>query len=249
MVALGYLAAVLAMLKMKRHAGLDAEQVFDISMISIVGGILGARIFYVVQFWSRDGFDEDLLLALRIDKGGLVFYGGFICALLALWIYCRRKKLGVLKVVDMMAPALAVGHAFGRIGCFLQGCCFGKPTDMPWAAVFPQGTMPAAKFPDLGAVPPCSAQLHPVQLYESFANFALFGVLMLLAGRMKDGRIAATYLIGYGVIRFSLEFFRGDHSDFLFGALTPSQTISLAFLIPFGAILFIVLGRRKDANA
>ena len=248
-VALGYLSAVLAMLRMKRHAGLDSEQVFDLSMITIVAGILGARIFYVVQFWSRDGFADDLLMIVRIDKGGLVFYGGFICALLGVWLYCRRKSLAPLKVMDMMAPALAVGHAFGRIGCFFQGCCYGQPSSLPWAVSFPQGTLPTTKYPDFSASLSCSEALHPVQLYESFANFALFGILLLLAGRMKPGRLAALYMIGYGLLRFSLEFFRGDNTDFLFGVLSPGQAVSVLFVIPFGIILFILLGRRKDVEA
>ena len=246
MVALGYLASVFAMLRLKENAGLDTEQVFDLSMITIVAGLLGSRIFYVIQFWSRDGFADNFFLIFRIDKGGLVFYGGFICALAGIWIYCRRKKFSVLKVMDMMAPALAAGHAFGRIGCFLQGCCFGKPTELPWAVFFPQGTLPASRFPDLSSGDSCSVGIHPVQIYESLSNFAIFGILFALSGRMKPGRIAATYLIAYGVMRFIWEFFRGDHTDFAFQTFTPSQTISLFFVIPLGIILFIFLGRRKD---
>lgn len=249
MAALGYLASVLVMLRLRKHAGLEAEQVFDLSMITIIGGLLGARVFYVIQFWSRDGFASDPLMILRIDKGGLVFYGGFICAIVGILIYCMRKKFSILKVMDIMAPGLAAGHAFGRIGCFLQGCCFGKPSELPWAVTFPQGTLPAIKFPDISALPPCSSALHPVQLYECVANIVLFGVLFMLAGRMKAGRMAALYLIGYGVVRLSTEFFRGDHTDFAFGVFTPSQTISLFFLIPFGMLLFVLLGRRKDAGA
>ena len=251
MVALGYLSSVLAMLRMRRFAGLDSEQVFDLSMITIVLGILGARIFYVIQFWGRGGFADDPLQIIRIDKGGLVFYGGFICAILGVWIYIKRKKLSVLGVLDMMAPALAVGHAFGRIGCFLQGCCFGTPTNLPWAVSFPVGTLPTERFPDLvsGATQACSAGLHPVQLYESISLFTLFGILMLFGGRLKPGCLAALYLTAYGFIRFSLEFFRGDHTDFFMGILTPSQVISISFLIPCGVILFIYLWRRKDATA
>ncbi len=253
MVALGFLAGVLAMVWRRKFASIETEQIFDLSLVAMFAGILGARIFYVVQFWSE--FSGSPVLILRIDKGGLVFYGGFICAFASIAVYCWRKRLATLKVLDLMAPALALAHAFGRIGCFLQGCCYGKPSDAAWSVVFPGGTLPAARYPDISKVNEagnvlCSLSLHPAQLYESAANFLLFGLLLALQGRMKrPGQLAAVYMLAYGVLRFVWEAFRGDSTEFLFGLFTPSQAISVFFTIPFGVIFFIILGRRSNAPA
>ncbi len=247
MVALGYLASVLAMLWTKRYAKLTTDQVFDFSMITIVAGIAGARIFYVLQFWHRDGFADNPLSIVRIDKGGLVFYGGFICALIGIWLYCRMKKFAPMKIMDMMVPGLAVGHAFGRIGCFLQGCCFGRPCGVPWAVEFPHGAPAAMRYPDPDSAQGCSLPVHPTQLYECVANFAIFGILMALGGRLKPGCLSALYLLLYGVMRFTVECFRGDHTDHVLGVLTPSQAISVFLIIPLGLILFVWLWR-KDAK-
>jgi len=253
MVALGFLAGVSAMAWRRRFASMETEQIFDIALVAMVAGIVGARIFYVIQFWGE--FRDNWAMIVRIDKGGLVFYGGFICAFAALALYCKRKKLETLKVLDLLAPSLALAHAFGRIGCFLQGCCYGKPSSVFWSVSFPSGTLPTARYPDVSRLGEsghtlCSLGLHPVQLYESSANFLLFAVLLLFQGKMKPGQLAAVYMVAYGVLRFVWEIFRGDSTDFLFGVLTPSQAISLFFTIPFGLILFVILGRRgKDVPA
>lgn len=229
MVALGFVCAVSMLMLNRKHANVDSEQISDIALYGMISGIVGARIFYVVQFW--DQYRGNLLEIIRIDHGGLVFYGGLICTISVLLIYCLRKKLVVLNVLDIFGPALAIGHAFGRIGCFMNGCCYGKPSDISCAVRFPEGSAPAAAFP--------GRSVHPVQLYEAAFNIVLAAVLFLLLrkAKLKPGMIAAIYLIAYGVARFLFEFLRGDHKYFAFNLVTPSQSICPIVLLAGIALL------------
>jgi phosphatidylglycerol:prolipoprotein diacylglycerol transferase len=237
MVALGFVCAVSMLMFNRKHAKLDSEQISDIALYGMISGIVGARIFYVVQFW--DQYRTNLLEIVRIDHGGLVFYGGFICAVSVVIVYCRRKKLAVLNVFDVFGPAMAIGHAFGRIGCFLNGCCYGKPSDIFCAVRFPEGSAPSMAFP--------GRNVHPVQIYEAIFNIVLAAVLMLLLrkAKLKPGMIASIYLIAYGVARFLFEFLRGDHKDFVFSRLTPSQSICLIVASVGIALLFYCSKRTK----
>lgn len=235
MIACGLMGAVILLQRNRRYAGLSAEQVSDMVLYTVISGILGARIFYVLQFW--DQFKYEPAEIIRIDHGGLVFYGGFICALFTTCVYCKWKKISIPELLDIYSPSLALAHAFGRIGCFMNGCCFGKPSDSWWAVQFPQGYTPASVFP--------FQKLHPVQLYEAFCNILLFILLQFCIKKLKPGRLAALYAIGYGILRFGLEFFRGDHKNLIFNALTPAQFISL-LMIPAGIVFWIYLQRTDE---
>ena len=230
MVALGFVCAVSMLMLNRKHAGIDSEQISDIALYGMISGILGARIFYVVEFW--DQYRGNLLEIVRIDHGGLVFYGGFICAIMVVLVYCRMKKLLILNILDIFGPAMAVGHAFGRIGCFMNGCCYGKPSEIFCAVHFPEGSAPAAAFP--------GQSVHPVQLYEASFNIVLATVLVLLLRKekLKPGMIASIYLISYGVARFLFELLRGDHRDFVFNLLTPSQSICPIVVLAGIALMF-----------
>ena len=142
MAAIGVMAAYLLLRRNRRMAGLTEERVADIMFVTLASGILGARLFYVVQFWNRyiaykvvNGVpvprttSETFIEIFRIDHGGLVFYGGLICASAALILYCYRKKIDFMRFADAFVPSLAIGHAVGRIGCFINGCCYGKACD------------------------------------------------------------------------------------------------------------------------
>ena len=235
MVAIGFVCAVSMLMLNRKHARISSEQISDIALYGMISGILGARIFYVAEFW--DQYRGNLPEIVRIDHGGLVFYGGFICAITMLLIYCRVKKLAVLNILDIFGPAMAIGHAFGRIGCFLNGCCFGKPSDISCAVRFPAGSAPAAAFP--------GQSVHPVQLYEAVFNLLLAAVLVLLLrkAKLKPGMIASIYLIAYGVARFLFEFLRGDHKDFVFNLLTPSQAICP--IVVLAGIALMVYSKRN----
>ena len=249
MVALGFVLAILVLLKERTRAGITADNMFDLGLIAVFGGVFGARLFYVIQFHHQ--FAGKPLEVFRIDKGGLVFYGGFLLAFLVVWRYCRWKKISFLRVMDIFAPAVAMGHASGRIGCFLQGCCFGRPTSSWPSAVFPAGSAPALRYPaepaDLyaGVRTACdSLPLIPVQLYEAACNFLIALLLIWLLKKIRrPGGVAAIYLAAYAVMRFCMELMRGDHTDHI-GMFTPSQAIALFVMLPVAAVVFYFAGRK-----
>ena len=239
-IAAGFLLATGLMLRLRRFAGMNRDHVFDIAVLSIISGIIGARVFFVIQFWDEYFAGRPFSAVFRVDKGGIVFYGGFIAAFASLCLYAMRKKLSIRLILDLAAPAIALGHAFGRLGCFLQGCCFGRcaPEGFPGAVRFPAGSMPFHRYPGPDGMH--SLPLYPVQLYECVLNLVLCAVLVfLLRKNRKPGRIAALYLLAYAAIRFTIEFFRGDHTDSFLG-MTPSQNIALFVMLPLGVLVYFL---------
>lgn len=237
MAALGFLAACGIMQWNRRYAKLSGDQVTNIVMLAMISGILGARIFYVAQNWSF--YRNHLNAIIRIDQGGLVFYGGFILATLTLIVYLRRIKCAdYIRVLDIVAPALAAAHALGRVGCFLNGCCYGKPAQICWAVVYDAGSEPFRRY---GSQP-----LHPVQIYEALLNIILAIGLFFLVRKAKRGLAMSVYILAYGILRFVDEFFRGDHSDFVSG-FTPAQVIGFA-MIPLGIFLSVKFLRQTSRN-
>lgn len=221
MVALGFLGAVWHWNHLARRQGLPEGLGSDLGLIVIVGGILGARVAYILS--NLDHYLAHPLEMLRIDQGGLIFYGGFILATLAVIVFARVRGLPLLRVGDFTVSALPLGHAMGRIGCFLNGCCYGAPTDVPWATYV------------------ADAMRHPVQLYEASFNFILYAVLHLLLRTARTGQVVAVYLMSYGTWRFLIEFLRGD-DRLRTGGLDAAQLISLG-LILIGAGLALGLRR------
>lgn len=223
LVAAAFLAAVAHWNRLgrkeKRPPGFGSEMGFWMMLC----GIVGARIAYVAANWSM--FSTDPLEILRIDRGGLVFYGGFIGAAAALVVMARVRREPVLRLGDFAVTGLPLGHAIGRIGCFLNGCCYGSPTTLPWC------------------VHSNDACRHPTQLIESLLNFVLYGLLLRFFGRRKkDGEALALYLMIYPPGRFLVEFLRGDERLRWLG-LDAAQGISVLLLIA-GAALWVMLRRR-----
>lgn len=237
MAALGFLSAYFIIYLNRKRAGMNSDQVASLLFVSIICGIGGARIFYVIRFWNQ--FRGNLLEIFRIDHGGLVFYGGFFLVIAALFIFCHKNKLNLPAVLDIIAPGLAIGHAFGRIGCFLNGCCYGKPTQCFLGVTYPENSAPGQHYHEL--------TLHPVQLYEATANVVFFLILLFMMKRVKRGQLMSIYIFGYGTLRFCDEFFRGDHTNLWFGTLTQAQVTGL-ILIPIGIILFMYFQRKNDTN-
>lgn len=228
MAALGFLLGLTLIQLNRKYAKLSSDQVTNIVMLGMISGVIGARIFYVVQNWNY--YSSNPASIIRIDQGGLVFYGGFILAFILIVFYLRKFcRADVIRTLDVMAPALAAAHSLGRIGCFLNGCCYGKPAQIFWAAAYPAGSEPYQKYGNL--------TLHPVQIYEAVLNIVLASVLFYLARKCRRGISMSVYLLCYGLLRFVDEFFRGDHSDFVQG-FTPAQVIGFA-MIPAGLILLI----------
>ena len=197
--------------------------------------------------------DSQSILWKTIDfrSGGLVFYGGFIGAALAVILYIRlHGKQPLWKVADAFAPSIPLGHALGRLGCLMFGCCFGIECDLPWAVQFPAHS-PA--FDALGQAPGDAAyslHVHPTQIYSALLNVALYGGLAWLYRHKRfDGQVFGLYLVGYSINRFIVEFFRGDYQveQLWFDWIKPGQQLSL-FLLPIGIALIMYLRRRPMAE-
>lgn len=215
--------------------GISGETIADLGPWLIIGAIVGARLLYVVSYWREQFADQPFSEIFMIQHGGLVFYGGFIGSTLAYLLYCRLKQLPLRKVADILAPSVSLGHAFGRIGCLLNGCCYGRACSLPWSIRYPVGnSAQAPTFP-----------VHPTQIYEALLNLGLYAGLAWVYRRKKfDGQVLAYYLIGYAVIRSTVELFRGDYPayQYLGGWFTPAHWVSLPMLV-VGLILLGVLPR------
>lgn len=253
MAATGFLVSLAVLQHKRQYARMSSDQVLDVSIIVVVCGIVGARIAYVIQFFYQ--FQGHFWKIFRVDQGGLVFYGGFILAVLVILQYIWRHHLSLPRVLDICAPALAVGHAFGRIGCFIQGCCFGIPC-AAFGRVYPPGAPGAMRYPDpdtvltnlekYGKAAASSMPLFPVQLFESAGNFLIGLMLLFLFKKVrKTGWIAAAYCLAYGTLRFVLEFFRGDHADRILG-LTRAQLVGLFIMLPVGVFFFVYFNRHGE---
>lgn len=238
MVALGFFFAISAVTSEARRKNLDADAIVNLLFGLILWGIVGSRLLFVALEWHS--YVDRPLSILNIREGGLVFQGGLVCAALYAVISITRQKLPFWKTVDAVIIGVPLGHAFGRLGCTAAGCCYGQPTDLPWAITFTDPGVAGA---------PLNVPLHPVQLYESIGNLAIFTLLMVIARRgvfRSDGRILALYLLAYPLLRYVTELFRGDEvrgfflQDRLGHALSTSQAISLVeLLIGFGLTVYL----------
>ena len=234
MIALAFLAGLWTAARRARRENISGERIGDVVLWLMVGGILGARIVYVATYWKDEFASQPLSEVFMIQHGGLVYYGGFIGAAIAGIIYIRwKKQLPLWKTADVLAPSVALGNVFGRIGCLLNGCCYGRPANLPWAIHFPSDH-PTAGLP-----------VHPAEIYDALNNFILYLLLALLFRRKKfDGEVFATYLIGYAVTRTVMEYFRGDYPlDQIHLGLTPGELISIPIFIT-GLALGIILSIR-----
>lgn len=225
----------------KKH-GLDPQKVQDLGIASIIAGLVGAKLLLVVV--DFDQYRASPRALLDVLQSGGVFYGGLIGALPVAWWYIRKHALPVFSTLDVMAPAVALGQCIGRLACFAAGCCFGAPSTLPWSVIFHSEDAHALVGVPLG-VP-----LHPSQLYESLGTLLLlFGLLALLKRRRFKGQVFLAYLIVYAVLRFTLEFFRGDvaRGTVFGGALSTSQFIAIVVVFLALAALPVIAKRPQDA--
>ncbi len=236
MIVCGFLLCLWLLRGRSRRMGLDPTAMFDAAVFALMGGIIGARVFFVIHHWEH--YADNPILIVRLDLGGLTFYGGLIGGAVGLLLTVRRRRLPLLRTLDVGASLVPLGHAFGRVGCFLNGCCAGRPTES-WVGVrFPPESV-AYQAQGI-AVPAECPRLHPTQLYEVAYELAFFAVLsFVLTRRRRDGDVAWLYAVLYGCGRFVNEFFRADHAPLeSFGGLTGFQVMSLA-LAAFGAIMLV----------
>jgi phosphatidylglycerol:prolipoprotein diacylglycerol transferase len=216
-----------------RRKGLDGDAILDMAPWVLIASIVGARLIFVAQNWAE--FSANPSEVFKVWTGGLTFYGGLAGALLA-GVWCAwRRRLPFWRFADAVAPSVALGYAIGRVGCFLNGCCYGSPTDLPWACRFPDATL-------LGGLTPPS---HPVQLYAAVVNLGIFAVLYWLNQRaVVPGQVFLSFLMLYSLYRFGAEFLRrGATAEVVAGGITSGQLVSLAVAI--GALLGLVLSRSR----
>ncbi|MGC4086097.1 MAG: prolipoprotein diacylglyceryl transferase [Vicinamibacterales bacterium] len=240
LLAAAYLLGLkLAMVRAKAR-GLDEARVLDLGIYIIISALVGAKLLLVVTDFKTFVNDPSELVTLA--RSGGVFYGGLILAVtVALW-YITRIGLPLWTTTDVFAPGIALGHVVGRFGCFFAGCCWGKPTDVPWAITF---TNPYAAA-NVGT--PLNVPLHPTQLYEAGAEALILALLLATEkkGRPYPGRTFWVYMLLYAISRFIIEFYRNDPRGAVL-MFSTSQFISLV-LAPLSVIMLVVL-RRTSTTA
>lgn len=233
MIALGVIFAYVTAEYRARKQRLAYEQVFYLTIWCLLGGFAGAKLLFWITEWNTVVSDPVYMLQTMPD--GFVVYGGIIGGILAGYIFCRRKKLKFLEYFDLMMPSIALAQGFGRIGCFLAGCCYGEETGCALSITFRESEFA-----------PNNVALVPTQLYSSALNFLHFFLLLFVARHKKaDGQVAAVYLVLYSAGRFVLEFFRGDLERGSVGILSTSQFISI-FAGAAGAFLLCRTMRKKS---
>jgi phosphatidylglycerol:prolipoprotein diacylglycerol transferase len=223
-VALAFFTAITYLsnqIKKSKEKILSQDELCFLFIYIIISGIIGARLLFV--FLNPQDFALDFMLVFKLWRGGLTYYGGFIATAIFMLTYAIIKKISILKLGDFFTPALALGHAIGRIGCFFAGCCYGKETNVAWSVV----------FRDKSSLAVLGARLHPTQLYEAFGNFLIFFILYFYSKKeYEKGFLISFYFISYAVLKFVVEFFRGDpdRGGQYFG-LSVSQVLSLTLFI------------------
>lgn len=236
-IALGALLGILFVSHEAKREGLNQQILLDLVFYLLIAAIIGSRVFYIIVnpgYYLNHPHEMPM-----IWRGGLVFYGGFIAALPVCYLYLKKHRLPFLKTCDILAPGLAIGECMGRIGCFFAGCCYGKPTDLPWGVTF---THPNS-LAQLGV------SLHPTQLYTS-AHALLTFIVLVSFRRLKPaaGQTVFLYMLLYALGRLIIEPFRGDERGLrIAGHLTLTQTIAI-ILIPIALGMIVSLGRRKNAS-
>jgi len=238
LLAAAYLLGLQFAIVRARTRGLDARRVMDLGIWIIVSALLGAKLMLLVVDFRR--FTQSPRDLLELARSAGVFYGGLIAAVVVAVYYLRRHGLPLWTTTDVFAPGIALGPIVGRLGCLMAGCCFGRPTSVPWAITFHNPVAAA----NVGT--PLGEPLHPTQLYEAGAELLILAFLLRLEklGRPFPGRTFWSYILVYAISRFIIEFYRGD-SRGMIGPLSTSQFVS-AILVPVAIVMLVVLGRRYD---
>jgi phosphatidylglycerol:prolipoprotein diacylglycerol transferase len=219
-----------------------AARVTDMAVWVLIAGLVGAKLLLVAVDWRY--FSRNPREIFSIFQSGGVFYGGLIAGILVAWWYARHHDLRGWPTADVLAPGVVLGQAIGRLGCFSAGCCWGKPTQVPWAVTFTD--VYAARA--VGT--PMDTPLHPSQIYESVAAFLIFLFLLWLAPRKRfHGQVVLAYVALYSVVRFGLEFLRGDSDRGAWWGGTVSTSQLIAVVLVLGVAVLLPRLRRTQAVA
>lgn len=227
MLAVSFLAALWYVKRKAPGSGISPVVIETLAFYVMLGVVIGGRLLYAVFHWTQ--YQNDLIGIIRIWEGGMMFFGGFLGGFLLGALYMRKQKISVLRMSDLVAPSLGLGLFFTRIGCFLNGCCFGEPSTLPWAVRFPPECV-------AGTSPIGTQSLHPAQLYESVFGLALFFFLNNRLGKAsRSGTVFAQFLIFYGAFRFGIDLIRYYENSANYWI---NQVIALGLIIG-GVALFI----------
>ncbi len=268
LIATAFLTGIWLAQREARRRGQDPERLADLSFWILVAALVGSRVYFILVNWG-DYFGERAVVTTAVGRlprilafweGGLVFYGGFIGAALTAWWYMRRHRMAFLPYADTLIPSVAFGHFLGRIGCFAAGCCWGGPVHahLPWAVRFPPQSLAYQTFAareNAGAFLATdrltTVPIHPVQLYESFGELAIFLLLVLVVRPRKafHGQVLATWLLCYAVLRTVVELFRADVERGVVRGLGVGQWTSMAIFAVGVAIWLKARPRRGAAEA
>lgn len=240
-----------------RKIGHPPELIWDMMMWVLIPGLIGARMNYLLQYYDRVFAGKQgaqlILAVFALWDGGIVFYGSVIGGTIGALAFCRKRSINPVPILDVLAPSLLVGEGFGRIGCFLYGCCFGRVCNLPWAVRFPPDSLTFEKMVERGTIAPdavATIALHPTQLYSSFAAFVLAGILAWYFRRRPfDGAVLALAFILYPINRFLLETLRDDEPGLLGTDLSLAQWLSIPLLISGIAAMCYFSQHRKLTTA
>ncbi len=242
MLAIGFMVGISLAVKEARRVGVDPEKILNLTFYILFSSIAGSRIFHCIVYYEQ--FIHDPLRIFKLWEGGLVFYGGFLAAIFVSILYCRVNKLNFWGVSDIMIPSVSLGLMFGRIGCFLAGCCFGKTCD----ANFPLGI----KFTNPLGLGVKNVPVYPTQLISAVNALVIFFILWSIRKKKTfDGMILGVFLVLYSITRSGIEIFRADPRGFvdLFGIhLSESQLVSI-FMMLVALYIFIFLRRKAHSTA
>ncbi|MFC2158728.1 prolipoprotein diacylglyceryl transferase [Acidobacteriota bacterium] len=230
-----------------KKRGMDAPRILDMAFYTIIIALIGAKVvLFIGNFSFYTQYPSELF---SLARSGGVFQGGLAFGVLFAILYMRRKKIKLWMTADLVGPALALGHGFGRLGCFFAGCCYGTECTLPWGVTFTNKYANSVTGLPLGSV------RHPVQIYEALLNFFNFFFLFMILRKKKfDGQVFSFYIINYSFIRYFTEFFRGDHGSGLYVVKNASPFLSISYPQLFcivglvaGFSLFFILRKRKSA--
>jgi phosphatidylglycerol:prolipoprotein diacylglycerol transferase len=263
MLFIGFTAGAWTASRRASRIGMQPEMIWDIGIWLFLAGVIGCRLFYCIQYGSRMFYNDVnghhvlkslpqlIFAAIDLPDGGLVYYGGIPAGMLAAAWFCHKRQINLLALGDVLIPSLFLGMALGRIGCFLNGCCYGDRCDLPWGVHFPMGSVPDMSLVRdgfVGADQDLTFRLHPTQLYSSLDGFFLY---MLTAAyfpfRPRNGAVIALGALTYPISRFAIESLRADEVGQFNTTLTISQWISI-LIFSVGIIFSIWLSRRQKLD-
>ncbi len=231
LVAIAFLVALWMTARFAKQRGLNSERVVNLGVYCALAGMLGAKLLMIAMDPDLRTHPSEIFSLATLQSAG-IFFGGFVLAVIFAFFYMRAQQLPILLTCDIFAPGLALGHGIGRLGCFAAGCCWGRPTHLPWAVTF--------RNPNATTGVPLGIPLHPTQLYEAFAEGIICLILLAQLRRPhREGQVIGLYALLYGCVRFGVEFVRAhDASNPFGGPFTLEQWLSLA-LAATGVFLLV----------